>query len=88
MIGFKAVRGTPTPLDLNGPTLSFSQNVGSITTCGVATFIGIATATFASGSDVANPAVGFGTIVYQWYKNNEAISDSSGVSGTHGYITN
>ena len=82
MIGFKAVRGTPTPLDLNGPTLSFSQNVGSVITCGIATFIGIATATFASGSDVANPAVGFGTIVYQWYKNNEAVSDASGVSGT------
>jgi len=82
MIGFKAIRAMPTPLDLNGPILSFTQNVGSVTTCGVATFIGIATATFASGSEVANPAVGFGTITYQWYKNNEAVSDSDGVSGT------
>ena len=82
MIGFKAARATPTPLDLNGPILSFSQDVESVSTCGVATFIGIATASFASGSEVANPAVGFGTIRYQWYKNNEAVSDSSGVSGT------
>ena len=83
MIGFKAVRSTPTPSDLNGPILSFSQDATSFTTCGVATFIGIATATFASGSAVNNPAVGLGTIAYQWYQVGEgALSDSSTISGT------
>jgi len=70
-------------LDLNGPVLSFTtQPVG--TSCsvasGIATFIGIATATFPDtqiGRDTNT-----GTVTYQWYKGSTAITDGTGVTGS------
>ena len=70
-------------LDLNGPVLSFdTQPVG--TSCsvasGIATFIGIATATFPdtqTGRDTNT-----GTVTYQWYKGSTAITDGTGVTGS------
>ena len=35
-----------TTLDLNGPTLSWLSEPTGVTTCGLGTFVGIATATF------------------------------------------
>ena len=57
-----------TTLDLNGPILGFSthpQNV-TVNNAGIATFIGIATATFPTQTP-ANPALSTGTLSYQWY---------------------
>ena len=72
-------------LDLNGPTLSFStQPVG--TSCsvasGIATFIGIATATFPAGQ--TERETNTGTVTYQWYAGTTALSDgtSSGITAT------
>ena len=63
-------RLVPTGLDLNGPDLSFTTNpVGVATsTAGIATFTGIATATFATVGDVANSANNLGIITYRWYR--------------------
>ena len=60
----------PTGLDLNGPDLSFTTNpVGVATsTAGIATFTGIATATFATVGDVSNSANNLGIITYRWYR--------------------
>ena len=60
----------PTGLDLNGPDLSFTTNpVGVATsTAGIATFTGIATATFATVGDVSNSANNLGIITYRWWK--------------------
>jgi len=86
-----------TTLDLNGPILSFatqpvgvaSTGVVSGTGSGIATFIGIATATFttgvSSGSPTApsNPASNTGIITYRWYEFGVgALSDSTYVTGT------
>ena len=70
-------RETPTNFELNGPTLSFTtQPVGVATTDGSsATFIGIATATF------AQTASNSGSIAYQWYDQNGAISNGTYVTG-------
>ena len=67
----------PTNFELHGPTLSFTtQPVGVATTNGSsATFIGIATATF------AQTASNSGSIVYQWYDQNGAISNGTYVTG-------
>ena len=70
-------------LDLNGPTLSFStQPVG--TSCsvasGIATFIGIATATFPATQ--TERETNTGTVTYQWYTGSTALTD-----GTTGGIT-
>ena len=57
-----------TTLDLNGPILSFTthpQNV-LVNNAGIATFVGIATATFLTQIP-ANPATGTGDISYRWY---------------------
>ena len=72
-------------LDLNGPVLSFStQPVG--TSCsvasGIATFIGIATATFPdtqTGRDTNT-----GTVTHQWYSGTTALTDgtTSGITIT------
>jgi hypothetical protein len=77
MIDNNLFRETPTNFELNGPTLSFTtQPVGVATTNGSsATFIGIATATF------AQTASNSGTIVYQWYDQNGAISNGTYVTG-------
>ena len=63
-------RLVPTGLDLNGPDLSFTTNpVGVATsTAGIATFTGIATATFATVGDVSNSANNLGIITYRWYR--------------------
>ena len=70
-------------LDLNGPVLSFtSQPVG--TSCsvasGIATFIGIATATFPSGQ--TERETNTGEISYQWYKGSTALTDGTNVTGS------
>ena len=63
-------RLVPTGLDLNGPDLSFTTNpVGVATsTAGIATFTGIATATFATVGDVANSPNNLGIITYRWWR--------------------
>jgi len=88
-----------TTFDLNGPILSFATQpvgvastgvgIGSTATSGIATFIGIATATFttgvSSGSPTApsNPASNTGIITYRWYEVGVgALSDSTYVTGT------
>ena len=67
-----------TTLDLNGPILSFTTNPVGVASTGViigstgggtATFIGIATAS------------GTGSIAYQWYDQNGAISNGTYVTG-------
>ena len=73
----------PTTLDLNGPELSFStQPVGVATSVasGIATFIGIATATFPSNQTTRNTNTG--SIVYRWYRNDIALSDGDNVTGS------
>ena len=72
-------------LDLNGPILSFStQPVG--TSCsvasGIATFIGIATATFPDTQTERDTNTG--TVTHQWYSGTTALSDgtTSGVTIT------
>jgi hypothetical protein len=77
MIDNNLFRKTPTNFELNGPTLSFTtQPVGVATTNGgSATFIGIATATFPQAASNS------GSIVYQWYDQNGAISNGTYVTG-------
>jgi len=60
----------PTGLDLNGPDLSFTTNpVGVATsTAGIATFTGIATASFTTVGSVANSVNNLGIITYRWYQ--------------------
>ena len=70
-------------LDLNGPVLSFTtQPVG--TSCsvasGIATFIGIATATFPSGQ--TERETNTGTVSYQWYAGTTALIDGANVTGS------
>ena len=65
-------------LDLNGPILSFStQPVG--TSCsvasGIATFIGIATATFPASQTERDTNTG--TVTHQWYNGTTALSDGT-----------
>jgi hypothetical protein len=77
MIDNNLFRETPTNFELNGPTLSFTrQPVGVATTNGSsATFIGIATATFSQAASNS------GSIAYQWYDQNGAISNGTYVTG-------
>ena len=72
-----------TTLDLNGPKLSFStQPVGAAISVasGIATFTGIATATFPS--DQPTRSTNTGSIAYQWYKDDIALSDGSSITGS------
>ena len=72
-----------TTLDLNGPKLSFStQPVGAAISVasGIATFTGIATATFPS--DQPTRSTNTGTIAYRWYRDNAALSDGTNVTGS------
>jgi len=73
-----------TTLDLNGPILSFTTNPVGVASTGVsigstgggtATFIGIVTATFPQA------ASNTGSIAYQWYDQNGAISNGTYVTG-------
>ena len=63
-------RLVPTGLDLNGPDLSFTTNPVAVasSTAGIATFTGIATATFATVGSVSNSPDNLGIITYRWYK--------------------
>tara|TARA_Y100001968_G_scaffold77061_1_gene68403 strand:+ start:1281 stop:3029 length:1749 start_codon:yes stop_codon:yes gene_type:complete len=63
-------RLVPTGLDLNGPDLSFTTNpIGvAASTAGIATFTGIATATFATVGSVSNSVNNLGIITYRWWK--------------------
>ena len=84
MIGFKVFRQTSTSFDLNGPILSFIQQPTAKSVCnaGIATFVGIVTATFPTQTP-ANPAVGLGSIAYRWYEVGVgALSDKTNVTGT------
>jgi len=58
-----------TTLDLNGPILSFTTQpfAASACTSGIATFIGIATATFPTQTPT-NPATNTGYISYRWHQ--------------------
>ena len=73
-------RNLPTDLELNGPTLSFTENpvgIGSTVT-GSVTLSGIATVSWASTTPPS-----FGTISYQWYEDNgTALSDGTNISGS------
>ena len=77
MIDNNLFREISTNLDLNGPNLSFTtQPVGVATVNNSSvTFIGIATATFPQA------AANSGSIVYQWYDQNGAISNGTYVTG-------
>ena len=55
-----------TTLDLNGPILSFITQPSPISVCGIATFVGIATASFPSQTP-SNSATPTGYISYKWY---------------------
>ena len=55
-----------TTLDLNGPTMSWLSQPTGVTTCGVGTFTGIATATFPVGL-AASYATNTGSLSYQWW---------------------
>ena len=70
-------------LDLNGPVLSFTtQPVG--TSCsvasGIATFTGIATATFPTSQTERDTNTG--TVTYQWYTGTTALTDGANVTGS------
>lgn len=72
-----------TTLDLNGPIISFLENpeaVGTCNTVGLATFTGVGTATFPS-QDPLNPAVGTGSLAYQWYVDAGSDGNPSVLSG-------
>jgi len=77
-MGFKQ-----TTLDLNGPILSFTLHPVSTTAAnaGIATFIGIATATFPTQSPT-NPATNTGSISYRWYDSNGPLSDGTNITGS------
>jgi hypothetical protein len=84
MIGLQVFRHIPTTLEINGPTLSFTQQPTGITTNngGSVTLIGIATATFPTQTP-PNPAENSGYISYQWYEVGVgALSNSSTITGT------
>jgi hypothetical protein len=72
-----------TTLDLNGPILSFVRQPTSTTVVSGAstTFVGIATATFTSQTP-SNPATPTGSISYQWYNQNGALTDGANVVGS------
>ena len=75
----------PTGLDLNGPDLSFTTNpVGVATsTAGIATFTGIATASFATVGDVSNSPNNLGIITYRWYRSGVgSVTDGTTSAGS------
>ena len=57
-----------TTLDLNGPVLSIVQQPTSVSICnaGVATFVGLATATFPTQTPANNPT-NTGILTERWY---------------------
>ena len=85
-IAFNVFRGTQTDLDLNGPNLSFLQNVSDVivdsTGGGNATFVGIANTTFPQSERATNT----GTITYQWFEQKVGgdvrLQDGANITGT------
>jgi len=81
-VAFHNFRTIQTSLDLNGPVLSFSEPPEAVTAglvSGIATFVGVATATFPGNTDATNS----GTISYQWYDSvTGALSDGDNVTGS------
>ena len=70
-------------LDLNGPVLSFTtQPTGAATSVasGIATFVGVATATFPQGQTGRNDNTG--TLSYQWYKGSTPLVDGANITGS------
>ena len=68
-----------TSLDLNGPVLSIVQQPSSVAICnaGIATFVGIPTATFPTQSP-SNPATNTGILTQRWHVDGYgALSDGS-----------
>lgn len=77
-------KNLPTKLFLNGPELSFTTHPGNVTTSsGIATFTGIAAATFPSQSP-SNPGVSDGSISFEWYYNGNKITSQQGQSTVGG----
>jgi len=65
-------------LDLNGPTLSFTTQPVGISysvASGIATFVGIATATFPETQTERDTNTG--TVTYQWHLNGNELSDGT-----------
>jgi len=76
-------RGIPTSLFLNGPKLGIVTDPQSLSNViGVATFTGIATATF----DDANFSLDGGSIAFKWYYNGSQILDTSEDSNSNASI--
>ena len=71
-----------TTLDLNGPTLVFTENPVGLTTNhqGSVTLSGFATAVFPEGQTERSSNTG--SIVYQWYKDNAPLTDDSIIVGS------
>ena len=71
-----------TTLDLNGPTLVFTENPVGLTTNheGSVTLSGLATAVFPEGQTERSSNTG--SIVYQWYKNNASLTDGDDIVGS------
>ena len=70
-------RGIPTSLFLNGPKLGIVTDPQSVSdSIGVATFTGIATATFPD----TNFSLDGGSIAFKWYFDGSLISDDEGAS--------
>lgn len=92
MIDANFFRDVPTRLDLNGPILSIiTQPVNLTSKCngGIATFVGLATATFPTQTPI-NPATNTGTLSYQWYRvGTGALSDGplSSIGTTSLYVS-
>lgn len=79
-------KNLPTKLFLNGPELSFTTQPGDVTTTassGIATFTGIATATFPAGSN----GVSDGSITFDWYYDGSKITDNIETVGTASTLT-
>ena len=78
MIGLQIFRHIPTSLEINGPILSFISNPSnvSVANSGNVSFTGIATATFPTQTP-SNPAENTGTLSYQWYNQNGALSNGT-----------
>lgn len=76
-------RGIPTSLFLNGPKLGIVTDPQSVSNViGVATFTGIATATF----DDANFSLDGGSIAFKWYYDGSQILDTSEDSNSNAEI--
>jgi len=71
-----------TTLDLNGPTIVFTENPVGLTTNhrGSVTLSGFATAIFPEGQTERSSNTG--SIVYQWYNNSGPLIDSNNVVGS------